>query len=190
MKYSEVFSNAVLAFAIPLQVKDAKLEKKAGASVMFLQDDYEKATAEFKKKHEDACKRAKSEGFDERVQKLYKVKDVEGRVNACENWNGEGEEPKKVTDEEIAEMETLKAELGDFEEKEYAQFKEQSEEAWDKLMDSECPLKIGKLTKEEFAEVYDLVSVDGYMDDLVNSITKEPLHKQSYLKLVLKNLVA
>ena len=95
MKYSEVFRNSVFALSIPVE----NLEKNAGSAILFMRYDYEQAIEEFNKKLDGACKVIKKEGFDERLRKLAKMKDVENRLAAAEKWNGEGEEPKKVTDE-------------------------------------------------------------------------------------------
>lgn len=186
MKYSEVFRNSVFASSIPVE----NLEKNAGSAILFMRYDYEQAIEEFNKKLDGACKVIKKEGFDERLRKLGKMKDVENRLAAAEKWNGEGEEPKKVTDEEKTEMETWKNELGDFETEEYAKYIEQRENAHNELMDSECPITISKLTREQYTEVVGAIGIKGNMDNLVNSATKEPLSKEGFLMYVLRFLVA
>lgn len=186
MKYSEVFRNSVFALAIPLE----NLEKKAGSSVLFMRYEYEQAMEEFNKKLQGALKVLKKDDFDAKLQKLEKVKSIEGRIEAAEKWNGEGEEPTKVSDEEKTDMETLKAELGDFESGEYADYLEKSKDAYDKLMDSECPTSISKLTREQYTEVYGAVGINGNMEGLKYTMTQEPFPKEEFLMCVLRFLVA
>ena len=156
MTYRELSNNAVLAGAIKIIDGAKKLDGNAAIDVVMAQAELERGMSEYQSKMQDIVKKLKPEDYDERSKKQQKMLDIEARAKAVDEWDGEGEEPKMPTDEELKEAEELKQELEGFD-KEEKELDEQLGKAAEKLMNEESSIKKVKLSRETLAAIYAMV---------------------------------
>lgn len=159
MKYNEVVANRNILVNIPLAFEGRKLPKETAASVMLLRVAYQQKVDEFVKTLDEVKKGLKKDGFDERARAVAEMEDVDKRKKASEEWDGEGERPAMPTDEELKKAEETRATLEDFG-KEKKELEEALAEANRKKLEEDAG-NMGKLTKDELADLYELLGSEG-----------------------------
>lgn len=189
MTYNEIFQNRAILNNVPLVYEGRKLPKTTAASVMILRVKYQQRVDEFVKLIQEVLKGLKKEGYDERLQAVQTMEDVDRRKKAAEEWNGEGEKPAMPTDEELAKAEETRATLDAFNE-EKKELEEAYQEAQTREGAKDVPFKDSKLSKEELADIYEMIGADGEFDYTVPGQDKPfKVAKEWFLNMVAMNLV-
>lgn len=146
MTYNEALNKQTLAGAIEIVANGKRLEKGTAATVMLMKVSLDKVINEFQEKMRETVNGLKSEGFDERQQNFARVQELNSKEDA--------------TKEEKKEAEELKKGLEGFEE-EMATLNEEVQEAQKKLLQEDCGLKSATLSKEDLANIYEVMGVEG-----------------------------
>lgn len=190
MTYNDVFLRRNILLNIPLVLNGNKLPKSTAASVMLLRVSYNNKVDEFIKFIDDVKKGLKKEGFDEREQSVLRMEDVDRRKKAFEEWKeGDGEKPSMPTKEELEKAEETRKTLDDFN-AEKKELEGQISEAQNKKALEEVDMKNGKLTKDELADIYEVIGVDGEIDYFVpGQKDKAKVPKEWFLNMIASNLV-
>lgn len=189
MKLNEVVNKLGFVKAIPLAVNGERLNKSTAASVMLMRVGYDNAFADFQKDIQEIIKNAKPEGYDERAQKVERMKSIEKKAEDAKNWNGEGEEPKAPTKEELKEVEEIKA-IVEQHEKETKELNEAVREAEQKALQEDVKVKHCNLTREEWSDIYEILGTEG--DIKVTTVLGQELtmSKETYLNILAAEFVA
>ena len=191
MTYREIITNRNLLNNVPLTFEGRKLPKNTAASVMLLRVSYNQKVDEFVKTIEDVKKGLKKEGFDERAQAVSEMEAVDKRKKAADDWKegSEGEKPSYPTEEEIEKAEKTRSTLKEFE-AEKKELEEALMEANNKKLDEEVDMKNGKLTKDELADIYEVVGVEGDIPlSFPGGEGLEHWPREAFLSWIAKNLV-
>ena len=188
MKYNEVVANRNILVNIPLAFEGRRLPKETAASVMLLRVAYQQKVDEFVKTLDEVKKGLKKDGFDERARAVAEMEDVDKRKKASEEWVGEGERPAMPTDEELKKAEETRATLEDFG-KEKKELEEALSEANRKKLEEDAG-KMGKLTKDELADLYELLGSEGVFNFVLpGSDVPMAVGREELLAWVAVNLV-
>lgn len=172
MTYAEALNKQTLVGAIELMTNGKRLEKGTAATVMMLKVSLDKASIEFNDKMKEIVNGLKQEGFDERQRNFAKLQEINSKEDA--------------TEEEKKEAEELAKNLEGFEE-ELATLNEEAQEAHKKLMKEECNVKSATITKDDWANIYDVMGVEG---NSKLSFYNEPLSNEQFLSILAASLVA
>lgn len=159
MKKLDAIDAAVLINAIPISRNDQKLSGAMTAAVIMLKVAYSRAVDEFDQIMVDVLKKLKEErfkDFDKMHEEIQKMNDISSRKAKHENWTTDAqdataERPAMPSDEELAEMERIKATVPDYE----AMTKELNQ-VYSEARNSELGKEIacpGRFTKDQFAEL-------------------------------------
>ena len=162
MTYNEIFQNRNILMNIPLAYEGRVLPKSTAASVMLLRVKYQQHVDEFIKTIQEVQKGLKKDGYDERVSAYSRMTSIFDKKKKAEEWKegDEGEKPEMPTQEEIDEANKTKETAEEFE-KERKELEEATMEAQDKEGKKEVNFKDCKLTKEELADIYEVIGVEG-----------------------------
>ena len=191
MTYNDVFLRRNILLNIPLVFEGNKLPKSTAASVMLLRVAYQNKVDEFIKFLEEAKKGFKKEGFDERAQAVSQMEEIDRRKKAADEWKegNEGEKPTMPTAEELEKAEKTRETLEEFN-NEKKELEEQIQEAQNKKASETVKMENGSLSKEELADIYDMLGADGDIDYSVpNQVEKVKVPKEWLLSMIATNLV-
>lgn len=172
MTYAEALNKHALVGAIELMANGKRLEKSTAATVMMLKVSFDKIAYEFNDKMKEIVKGLKPEGFDERQRNFAKMQEINSKENA--------------TEEEKKEVEELAKGLEGFEE-ELSILNDEEQEAYKKLLKEECNVKSASITKDDWANIYEVMGVEG---NSKLSIGNEPLSNEQFLSILAASLVA
>lgn len=172
MTYAEALNKQTLVGAIELMANGKRLEKSTAATVMMLKVSLDKANSEFNDKMKEIVNGLKQEGFDERQRNFAKMQEINSKVDA--------------TEEEKKEAEELEETLEGFE-KELATLNDEVQEAHKKLLKEECNVKSATISKDDWANIYEVMGVEG---NSKLSIGNEPLSNEQFLAILAASLVA
>lgn len=161
MKLREAISKMGLVHAIPTIAQNksgqsVKMDSSTHSSVILARVSYDKAFADFQEKAREVLKGLKPEGYDEREQKISRMREIDRRAKAAKEWNGEGEEPAMPTKEELKEADEIRPTEEAFK-KETDELNEQFIAAQEKILDEEVTVPSGTLTKKELADICNVV---------------------------------
>lgn len=163
MTYNDIYNRRNILLNIPLFFEGRRLSKSTAANVMLLRVDYQHKLDEYFRIMQEVENGLKSEGYEERAKAYHQMK--------------EGETPK--------DEEQMKA----FEE-EQAAFLDALDEARKKKADEPVEMKNGKLTKEDLADIYDLIGAEGSIAYRDAGTGKEmETSREDFLSLIAYNLV-
>lgn len=191
MTYNDVFLRRNLLLNIPLSKDGNKLPKSTAASLMLLRVSYQRKVDEFIKILEDVQKEFKKEGYDERARAVSEMRNIDERRKKTESWKegDEGEKPQMPSKEELEKAEETRKTLKAFEE-EQKELNEHVSEAQDKHAKDEVDMGNNKFTKEEFADIYEIIGADGNMDYAIpNQPDKMKVPCEWFLNMVATHLV-
>lgn len=152
-------NNATLIAAIEIVNGDKKLESNAAIDVALAQAECDRGIKDFNEKWEEVRKKLISEDYKKKREKYDKMNGILDREKAVKEWNGEGEEPKLPTDEELKEAEELGKELEGFEEED-KELNQQLMSAHDKLLEQECSIKKVSISKDSWKRIYEMVDLN------------------------------
>lgn len=190
MTYNDIFNRRNILANIPLALDGNRLPKQTAASVMLLRVAYQNKVDEFVKFIQDVQRGLKKEGFDERAQSVAEMKGIDERRRKAEEWDGEGEQPAMPSKEELEKADKTRETLDDFE-AERRELEDATLEAQRKKAEEKVDMKNGTLTRQELADIYDLLGAEG---DIAYSVPgmSEPttVPREWLLGLIASNLVA
>lgn len=190
MTYNDIFNRRNILVNIPLALDGNRLPKQTAASVMLLRVAYQNKVDEFVKFIQDVQRGLKKEGFDERAQAVAEMKGIDERRRKAEEWDGEGEQPVMPSKEELERADKTRETLADFE-AERRELEDATLEAQRKKAEEKVDMKNGTLTRQELADIYDLLGAEG---DIAYSVPgmSEPttVPCEWLLGLIASNLVA
>ncbi len=115
--YGQALFFTRILFAIPLSKNGRELTPDTAASVMMARVGWGAVAEAFEKRILDTLKQTKENGyndFDEHARAIADMEDVDRRVRAHNEWNGEGGQPPMPTEEEIAAAEKTRETEADF----------------------------------------------------------------------------
>lgn len=163
MTYNDIYNRRNILLNIPLTFEGRRLGKETAANVMLLRVAYQHKLDEYFKIMQEVENGLKNEGYEERAKTYHQMKDG-----------------KALKDEE-----QMKA----FEEEETA-FLDALDEARKKKADEPVEIKNGKLTKEDLADIYDLIGAEGSIAYRDAGTGKEmETSREEFLSLIAYNLV-
>ena len=163
MTYNDIYNRRNILLNIPLSFEGRRLGKETVANVMLLRVAYQLKLDEYFKIMQEVEKGLKKEGYEERAKTYQQMK--------------KGETPK---DEEL--MKTF--------EEEQTAFLDALDEARMKKANEFIEMKSGKLTKEDLADIYDLIGADGNIAYRDAGTGKEmETSREEFLYLIAYNLV-
>ncbi len=160
MNYNQAIFAANVANAIPIAEGENKLSASTAASVVMTQVSFDQIVEEFEANCQAALKKVKKEGYDERATAIEAMKDVDSRIKAHDEWDGEGEEPAMPTDEEIEKAEETRKTEADFE-TEHKELLEQYRAIRVKEAKKTVTRKPVLLSREELADIIELIGTEG-----------------------------
>lgn len=190
MTYREIITNRNLLNNVPLLFEGRKLPKSTAASLMLLRVSYNNKVDEYIKTLDEVKKGLKKDGYDEREQAVQQMEDIDRRKKAADEWKegSEGEKPASPTEEEIEKAEKTRATLKDFE-AEKKELEDAVNEASNKKLDEKVDMKNGKLTKDEFADIYEVIGVEGTLPVEFPGQTQGELPREVFLGWIAQNVV-
>lgn len=192
MTYNTIFQNNNILSNIPLAYEGRKLPKSTAASVMLLRVKYQQKCDEFIKTLQNVQNGLKKEGYEQRAQEVAQMKDVFSRKEKAKQWKAEygGEKPEMPSDEEIEKAEKTKSEILEAFEAEKKEIEEATHEAQEKESVKEVVFKDGKLSKEELADIYEMIGVEGQFNYTMPGTTEGvKVSKEWFLNMIAFNLV-
>lgn len=163
MTYNDIYNRRNILLNIPLSFEGRRLGKETAANVMLLRVDYQHKLDEYFKIMQEVENGLKSEGYEERAKAYHRMK--EGKTPKDE------EQMKAFEEEQTAYLDAL-------------------DEARKKKADEPVEMKNGKLTKEDLADIYDLIGAEGsisYQD--AGSGKEMETSREDFLSLIAYNLV-
>ena len=187
MNYNDVFLRSALLESIPLNDGKYFFPPELSTSVILLRVGYNKKKQEFEDEMQAVLKELKKEGFDERSQAIQQMEDVDKRLKAHEEWDGNGEQPKKPSDDELAKAEETRKTEADYR-KEYAELDESYRNARTKKAEEEVTLATDKMEYDTFKQLVGALGTAG-MIPVVGIPMLSEMQKQEFLQAVCINLV-
>lgn len=190
MTYREIITNRNLLNNVPLLFEGRKLPKSTAASLMLLRVSYNNKVDEYIKTLDEVKKGLKKDGYDEREQAVQQMEDIDRRKKAADEWKegSEGEKPAAPTEEEIEKAEKTRSTLKDFE-AEKKELEDAVNEASNKKLDEKVDMKNGKLTKDEFADIYEVIGVEGTLPVEFPGQPQGELPREVFLGWIAQNVV-
>lgn len=190
MTYEEIITNRNVLNNIPLVFEGRRLPKGTAASLMLLRVAYNNQVDEYIKTINEVRKGLKKEGYDERAQAVEQMEDIDRRKKAADEWKegSEGEKPAYPSEEEIEKAEKTRATLKDFE-TEKKELEDAVNEASKKKLGEKVDMKNGKLTKDELADIYEVIGADGLMPVEFPGQPKGELPREVFLSWIAQSLV-
>lgn len=157
--YRDAMNNERMASAIPLAIDGKTLPQDTAASVVMLQVGWSSVADELRATMTAALKKMKKEGYDERSRAIDAMEDVNRRVKAREEWDGDGDEPQAPTEEELEAAAKARESAEEFY-KEKEELEAMYNKAWEKESARECR-KVTPLTRRELADIIGMLGVEG-----------------------------
>lgn len=191
LTYNDLFNKRAVLQNIPLVLEGRKLPKETAASVMLLKVQYQHKVDDFVKILDDVKKGLKKEGFDDRAQAVEEMKRIDERRAKAEAWKegDEGEKPQMPSQKELDKAEQTRSTLEEFE-KEKKELEEALQEAQEKKAKETVNFKNCMLSKENLADIYDLVGADGEIEYTIPGVSyTHKIPKEMFLNMVAFNLV-
>ncbi|MBU3813552.1 MAG: hypothetical protein H9791_03465 [Candidatus Bacteroides intestinipullorum] len=163
MTYNDIYNCRNILLNIPLTFEGRRLSKGTAANVMLLRVTYQHKLDEYFKIMQEVESGLKNEGYEERAKEYHQMK--EGKTSKYE------EKMKAFEAEQTAFLEAL-------------------DEARKKKADEPVEIKNGKLTKEDLADIYDLIGAEGNFIYREAGTGKElETIREEFLSLIAYNLV-
>lgn len=164
MNYNRVFQVNNVLVNIPLSMEGRKLPGKTAASVMLLRVAYGKKVNEFETDMQEVVKGLKKEGFDERARRYSLPEDDKERMT--------DEQQRKDFESERKELEDAYL------------------EARKRKAEENVEMKCGTLTRDELADLYEVVGTEGVMMMSVPYADKPiEVGREGFLQMVAEMLV-
>lgn len=163
MTYNDIYNHRNILLNIPLTFESRRLNKETAANVMLLRVAYQHKLDEYFKIMKEVESGLKNEGYEERAKAYHQM-----------------QEGETLKDEE-----QMKA----FEEEQTA-FLDALDEARKKKANELVEMKNGKLSKDDLANIYDLIGAEGSIAYRDAGTGKEmDTSKEDFLSLIAYNLV-
>lgn len=169
MKNKELLNTATMIGAIAIVDGDKKLESHAAIDVALAQAECERGIKDFNEKWEEVRKKLITDDYKKKREKYDKMNDILDREKAVKDWNGDGEEPKLPTDEELKEAEELGKELEGFEDED-KELNKQLKEAHAKLLEQDCSIKKVSISRETWMRIYEMVDLNAESEISINNV--------------------
>lgn len=187
MNYNDVFLRSAILESIPLNDEKYSFPSELSTSVILLRVGYNKKKQEFEDEKQAILKELKKDGFDGRAQAIQQMEDVDKRLKAHEDWNGECEQPAKPSDDEIEKAEETRKTEEDYR-KEYAELDKAFTDAINKKSQEEVTLATEKMEYSEFKQLVGAIGTAGTIPVVGIPMLSE-MQKQEFLTAVCVNLV-
>ncbi len=155
MKWTEIAGRANILRNVPMAQGDRKLRGESVAELILLRVAYERKQDELRQFMQDVAKRLKPEGYDDREDKVLRMREIEERAKAAKEG---GDAP---TPEELEEAAKTRAETLETHEKEKEELEKAFLEAQERKMDEEEPSPARGLSRAAFADVCSLLGTEG-----------------------------
>lgn len=192
MTYNEIFQNNNILRNIPLVYEGRKLPKSTAVSIMLLRVKYQQKCDEFIKTLQDVQNGLKKDGYEQRAQEVAMMHDVFERKEIAEQWEEkEGtERPEMPSAEEISRAEKTKAEVLEAFEAEKKEIEDATNEAQEKESVKEIAFNDCKLSKDEFADIYEMIGAEGQFTYTIPGNSEGiKVSKEWFLNMIAFNLV-
>lgn len=187
MNYNDVFLRSALLESIPLNDEKYSFPSELSTSVILLRVGYNKKKQEFEDEMQAVLKELKKDGFDERAQAIQQMEDVDKRLKAHEEWDGNGEQPAKPSDDELAKAEETRKTEADYR-NEFAELDEKYRNARTKKAEEEVTLATEKMDFDTFRQLARSIGTAGTITVVGIPMLSE-LPKDTFLQSVCANLV-
>lgn len=174
MTNQEMFLKRLTLLNIPLSLEGKELPSELKAKIMLMRVSYDKAAKAFDDDMQQVLKEIKKEGYDERAQKINRMKEIDGKEDATKEEKKEADEIRKTEADFNKETEELN--------KAYS-------EAYQEKMKEECDMKPRYFAFEGFAKIIELIGTDGAIKVKWNSPEALEIPKEEFISLIATNLV-
>lgn len=181
-----------VASLIPIAIDGRKLPQDTAASVVMAQVGWSAVMQEYESRMQEALKKMKKEGFDERAQAIGVMEETDRRIKAHKEWDGTGEQPAMPSDEEIAAAEKTRGTAKEF-------FDELNElnalygSAREKEGEKTVAATPSALTRRELADIIGMLGADGTIQidaaGADGTPRKEEIGRGALITLIAANLV-
>lgn len=191
MTYNEAFLKRALVANIPLVLEGRELSASMQAKVMLMRVAYDKLFNEFEEDVKKALEGFKSEGFDDRLRAYSEMNNVDAKLKAVEEWDGEGDEPKSPTEEEIKNADETRKTKEEFE-KELEEVNKKYMEARAQKSNEDIASVPKMFTEDELAEIIRVVTLVGEpiaIPQLHGGEEKISLSREQFIQVVASELV-
>lgn len=195
MTYNDIMERNILAASLPLEKDGRPLPTALSAKVLLLQVELQSTIARYEELMQEALKKIKPEGFDERHSALMRMEDTDRRLAAHEAWkegdtDADGnpvERPARPSDEELAQAEAVRPEADGY--------RAECDKVWERWMavrsekaaeDAGTPRL---LPRDEYAALVDHIGLSGQTELTRPDGSKERMDNVDYLRLIAANLL-
>ncbi len=169
-----MFLKRLTLLNIPLSLEGKELPSELKAKIMLMRVAYDKAAKAFDDDMQQVLKEIKKEGYDERAQKINRMKEIDGKEDATKEEKKEADEIRKTEEDFNKETEELN--------KAYS-------EAYQEKMKEECDMKPRKFAFEGFAKIIELIGTDGAIKVKWDFPEALEIPKEEFISLIATNLV-
>lgn len=165
--YKEVFEKANLIQVVPLKNANEQLSAMVAGKLIFVRNQYTTLVRKFEEEMQEVVKELAPEGHLELQKDVEAMKKTDAALQAYKDWKAEDgtERPAKPSPEELAAANKTREKLEDFE-KADKELNEAYFEARKQKMKEKVELDEKKFTQAEFAEIINVIGVDGNMEVL------------------------
>lgn len=193
MTYNQASEITRIALAIPIAIDGRKLPQDTAASVIMAQVGWSAVMDGYESRMQEALKKMKKEGFDERYAANERMKETDRRKKALDEWNGEGEQPAAPTGEELEAAEKTRETAEEFE-KELAEVLDLYSEARTKEGEKTVTGAPSALTRKELADIIGMLGTEGTVSVALGvgedgRPIKGEIARHEFIRLVAANLV-
>lgn len=163
MNYNGIYNCRNILLNIPLSFEGRRLSKETAANVMLLRVAYQNKLDEYFKTMQEVEKGLREEGYETREKEYLQMKS--GEIDKDDDKMQSFEEEQKVLLDSLEEARKKKAE-------------------------EQVEMKGGKLSKEDLADIYELIGCDGtFMYHDVGTGKEIEMKREDFLSLIAYNLV-
>lgn len=176
MTYDQIFQRNQFLSMFPLGSDNYSFSSNAATAIILLQVEFNKRVQEYEADMQEALKKLKKEGFDDRAKAIAEMEAIDNMVKA---YQADPTKPQP-THEDIAKAEEIRKTESDYR-NEYEELEKKWIEVRSRKGAEEVPNFNPKLDKKDYEDIVKAIGVVGDME-LPN--VKEPIPKTAFLLTV------
>lgn len=174
MTNNELFIKRLTLLNIPLLFEGNQLPDKLKAKLMIMRVAYDKAVNSFEDDMKEVLKNLKKEGYDERAQKIHRMKEIDGKEDATKEEKKEADEIRGTEEEFNKETETLN--------KDYST-------AYQQKLEDKSDMKPKFLSIEDYTDIIAMIGTEGIIKIKWTSPDLIEVNKEEFLSMIANCLV-